>query len=184
MFVSSGCPMVFLQSMAVWCVCVRESRVAENTPDCPQTPASVLFCHVGLRGCSVSLFLSDTGPQTCVCVAYPQLRSNPLPAPLWGRPLCLGSHIPPLKNKKQPWLVLALRSVNSSSLAGHLQWISSWSTTAQLSWFGSAPDADLVILAQREPWINRGGVTSVLPQDRHHVLGRALSDTSSRWWWV
>lgn len=80
---------------------VRESRVAENTPDCPQTPASVLFCLVGLRGCSVSLFLSDTGLLTCVCVAYPRPRSNPLPAPLWGRPLCLGSHIPPLKKKRK-----------------------------------------------------------------------------------
>lgn len=31
-----------------------------------------------------------------------------------------------------------------------------------------------VLLANQEPWVNRGGFSSVLPQDRQHAVGRAL----------
>lgn len=46
-------------------------------------------------------------------------------------------------------------------------------TMAPLTSRGSAPDSGLVLVSHQEPWINRGGFSSVLPQDRHHAVGRA-----------
>ncbi|KAK5915448.1 hypothetical protein CesoFtcFv8_001037 [Champsocephalus esox] len=46
-------------------------------------------------------------------------------------------------------------------------------TMALLTSRGSAPDSGLVLVSHQEPWINRGGFSSVLPQDRHHAVGRA-----------
>lgn len=45
-------------------------------------------------------------------------------------------------------------------------------SSVELVWVSTG--SGLVLLAHLEPWINRGGLASVLPQVRHHAVGRAL----------
>lgn len=83
MFVSSGCPMVFLQSMAVGCVCVGESRVAEEhsglSSDFHACP--LLFSQAErLHGQSLPL---RHWALTCTHIANPLLHSNRLQALLY-----------------------------------------------------------------------------------------------------
>lgn len=54
----------FLQSMAVWCVCVGASGGGWGTlRSVLSDPCLVLFGSARLRGCRFSLFLSDAGPR-------------------------------------------------------------------------------------------------------------------------
>lgn len=180
MFVSSGWPVVFLQSMAVWCVVSERAGWLRNTPDCPQRSSLALLCVARPRGCRVSLFLSDTGPWR-THIANPLLYSNLLQALLhyclarsgaeWTERASSGYMV--LQPQNHERLVLASWSVHPSCLAVDPPWRSMWHTTAPLTSSGVSAGHGLVLLAHQEPWVNRGGFSLVLPQDRHHAAGRA-----------
>lgn len=84
------CPVVFLQSMAVWCVFVGSCRVAEEHSGLSSEIHACCLLLARSRGCRVSLFLSDAGPWTCIRIADPLLCSSLLQALLywWGLVQC------------------------------------------------------------------------------------------------
>lgn len=136
-------------------------------PPSPSTSTStpVLFGSVGLRGCSLSLFLSDSGAARCVL-----LHLDPPPALPWESVLRPRKEKQPSAAPCSP-LGQCGRSRVSIPVARQSRWF---------IWVSTRCGSTVVIQARREPWINRGGVASVLPQGRHRVLGRAPSDASSQ----
>lgn len=179
MFVSSGCPMVFLQSMAVWCVCVGESRVAEEhsglSSDFHAFP--LLFRQAErLHGQSLPL---RHWALTCTHIANPLLHSNRLQALLYYCEGVLWVYSLIAQKKQQQKKTTAAGSsflVFPSTLSCcrftlkiHMM---HHHGSVELVWVSTG--SGLVLLAHQEPWINRGGFASVLPQVRHHAVGRAL----------
>lgn len=193
MFVSSGCPVVFLQSMAVWCVCVGASRVAEE--------------HSGLsseiHACPL-LFSQAERPQgqslplrhwalTCTHITNPLLYFQPAArsvALLFSEAWCsvhregilwvYGLKAPKPSAAGSSFLVCPSQlSCFRYTLKIHMMHRDS------VDFLRVSAGLGLVLLAHQEPWVNRGGEASPKSSLRTGttLLGELFSDTSSQWWW-
>lgn len=143
-----------------------------NISVCPQGSKHVLFSLERLRGCMVSLFLSDIGPWhahmllTLHCIPACRLCLHCYEAILWVN----GFTAP--KKASNGWFLVSW-SVHLTSLAAvlHCRSLDGSDELVQVS----------IVLGHQDAWTNMWDFTSVLPQDRHHTVGRAPLPTSSQW---
>lgn len=180
--------------VVLWCFCspwrydvfvLAQAGWLRNTPVCPQGSMPVLFCLARLRGCRISLFLSDVRthryPLYCIptCCRLCRTTSSAWCSVNREGVLWVNGLIAPNPSVAgSSFLVCpSQQSCFRYTLKSHMMHHSS----IDIFWVSAA--LSLVLLADQEPWVNRGGFSSVLSQDRHHAFGGGGAHISSQWWW-
>lgn len=161
MFVSSGCPVVFLLSMAVWCVCVGASRVAEEHSGLSS----------GIRACPLLFSKAERLQDQSLPLRRAHTHRYPSAVfqPAAGSVAQLFSSAWCSVNREGVLWVYGLIAPNPSAAGSSFPVCPSQPSrfrytlkiqmmhhsSVDIFWVSAA--LCLVLLAHQEPWVNRGG---------------------------